>query len=193
MTTGEGGMIVANDRRTWELCRSLRNQGRGENRYWLDHVTLGYNYRMGEMNAALGLAQLEKLDFLIKKRRKIAEWYKSHRAPFGHLVQCPETAEHNTHSWFVYVVKLASKKVNRDKLIGALAARGVSTKHYFPPIHLFSFYRKKYGYRRSDFPIAEDVSRRSLALPFYFDLTKKDVEHIGNVLIETLTDQYSPG
>jgi len=184
MTTGEGGMIVTNNKNIYELCCSLRNQGRAKDMQWLDHERLGYNYRMDEMSAAVGLTQLEKLDFMIKQRQKIANMYNKYLRKYNDLIQIPETAKNNTHTWFVYVVKIKNK--NRDEIIGKLKNQGISTKPYLPSIHLFSFYKKQFGYKKGDFPISEDISNNSLALPFYIGLKENDIKYITNKLISIL-------
>ena len=186
MTTGEGGMIVTNNRKIYELCSSLRNQGRTENMQWLDHQYLGYNYRMDEMSAALGIAQLQKLDFMIKQRQVLAGWYNKHLEPFFELVGAPAVARGNKHTWFVYVVKIRDQKINRNRIITDLHKLGISTKPYLPSIHLFSFYKDKFGFKEGDFPIAEAVSQSSLALPFYIGLNEGDVKYIVAKLIEVL-------
>lgn len=186
MTTGEGGMIITNNLKTHKLCCSLRNQGRAENMQWLDHKYLGYNYRMDELSAAVGLAQLEKLDKMIAERRKIAKWYNSCLSPHKNLIQIPKVANRNEHTWFVYVIKLLNTKIKRDKVIQILDKNGISTKPYLPSIHLFDFYKKKFGYKKGDFPISEDISSNSLALPFYIGLKEKDIKDISNLLISTL-------
>ncbi len=186
MTTGEGGMIVTNNEKTYKLCSSLRNQGRAENMQWLDHERLGYNYRMDEMSAALGITQLEKLDFLVNERQKIAALYTKYLLSHSELVQIPAIAKNNSHTWFVYVTLLKNNKLKRDKLITELAKQGISTKPYLPSIHLFSFYKKRFGYKKGDFPIAERVSNSSIALPFYIGLKENDVNYIVNKLTETI-------
>lgn len=186
MVTGEGGMIVTNNKKKYELCSSLRNQGRSANMQWLDHKYLGYNYRMNEMSAALGISQLAKLDKMIRTRQTIAGWYHQYLAPYQRLIQVPQTASGNTHTWFVYVVTLNQTKINRNKLITMLAKRGISTKPYLPSIHLFSFYKKRFGYKKDDFPTAEKISHSALALPFYIGLKKEDIKYIVRVLIETI-------
>ncbi|PIR93155.1 polysaccharide biosynthesis protein [Candidatus Falkowbacteria bacterium CG10_big_fil_rev_8_21_14_0_10_43_10] len=186
MTTGEGGMLVTDKKNIYNLCCSLRNQGRSENMRWLDHKYLGYNYRMDEMSAALGLAQLKKLDFMIKERRKIAGWYNKHLAAYADIIRTPDTAAVNTHTWFVYVVQLLSDKIRRDRVINLLRLEGIATKPYLPPIHLFDFYKKRFNYKKGDFPIAEDVGSRSLALPIYIGLKEKDIKYIVNKLIKLL-------
>lgn len=186
MTTAEGGMLVTNNEKIYSLCRSLRNQGRTENKDWLEHQHLGYNYRMTEMSAALGLAQLAKLDYLIKQRQKIAAWYNKHLSGFDRLVQTPQIAKNNTHTWFLYVVQLKRQGVNRAEVIKRLKNKGISTKPYFPCIHLLDFYRKKYHYKKGDLPVAEKVSQATLALPLYVGLKEKDICYIAKELLVAL-------
>lgn len=186
MTTGEGGMIVTNDRTVDELCRSLRNQGRTPDMQWLDHKYLGYNYRMDEMSAAVGLAQIEKIDFLIKKRQEIARWYAQELETIDSLIEIPRTLPGATHTWFVYVVQIKNRHIKRDEVIRDLAKRGVSSKPYLPSIHLFSFYTDRFGHKKGDFPISERISDSVLALPFYIGLTRDDVKTIVKRLGSTL-------
>jgi len=186
MTTGEGGMITTNSKKIYKLCSSLRNQGRAENMQWLDHQYLGYNYRMDELSAAIGITQLAKLDKMIKERQTIAGWYRKYLTPHKQLIQIPETAVNNTHTWFVYVVTLKKPGIRRDELITLLAKQGISTKPYLPSIHLFSFYKKMFGYKKGDFPISEAVSNSSLALPFYVGLKENDIKYIVNRLINVI-------
>lgn len=192
MTTGEGGMIVTNSKKIYYLCCSLRNQGRSNNMQWLDHKYLGYNYRLNEMSAALGISQLEKLDFMISERRKIAGWYNKLLAPYRDLIQAPATAINNTHTWFVYVIKIKNKKINRNRLIKDLEKSGISTKPYLPSIHLFDFYKKQFGYKKGDFPVSEEMSAFSLALPIYPGLTESDCFYIINKLKKAVISKKLP-
>lgn len=186
MTTGEGGMLVTNDKKVYELAKSLRNQGRAPNMQWLDHDRLGYNYRMDEMSAALGVAQLKKLPLSIRERKRIAAWYEKHLAPFKNLITTPVVAKENSHTYFVYVIQVLKEGVNRDNLIQTLAKKGIGTKPYLPSIHLFSFYRELLGTKPGDFPISESISDRTLALPIYVGLTEKDIQSIVRTLIACL-------
>lgn len=186
MTTGEGGMLVTNDKKIYNLCSSLRNQGRSENMQWLDHKYLGYNYRMDEMSAALGLAQLEELDYMIDQRRKIANLYGKYLSNYAEIVETPKVVSGNVHTWFVYVVRIKNQKIKRDKVISELAIMGISTKPYLPSVHLFDFYKKKFKYKKGDFPISEMVSAASLALPLYIGLKEDDIRYISNKVISVL-------
>ena len=186
MTTGEGGMITTNDKKIDNLCRSLRNQGRSENMQWLDHQILGYNYRITEMGAALGIGQLKKLAGVIEKRREIAGWYEEEIKKYEDLLSFPKTRADNTHTWFVYVARIKDPKINRDGVINKMAEFGIATKPYLPSIHLFDFYRKKFGFKPGDFPVSEAISNSSVALPFYIGLEKSDTEYICRKLAETV-------
>lgn len=186
MTTGEGGVVATNDKKIYNLCSSLRNQGRDEDDRWLTHSRLGYNYRLDEMSAALGVSQLDKLDFMISERRKIAGWYNDFIKPYANLIQAPVVASGNTHTWFVYVVKLKNKKINRNLLISNLEKIGINTKPYLPSIHLFPFYKKNFGFKNGDFPISEQTSDYSLALPIYLGLRRRDCGYIIQRIIKEI-------
>jgi dTDP-4-amino-4,6-dideoxygalactose transaminase len=185
MTTGEGGMLVT-DRLDWDvLFRSLRNQGRDVFDAWLTHRRLGYNYRLDELSAALGLAQLLRIDQLLARRQQVAEWY-SERLADIEGVEIPALSPTTTRmSWFVYVVRLDAG-ADRTAVMEALEARGIPSRPYFTPIHLQPFYGERFGYQRGDFPVAESLGERSLALPFSGVMTEGQVsevcEHLSAVL-----------
>ena len=176
MTTGEGGIVVC-DAATKERIVSERNQGRAPDMGWLDHDRLGFNYRMTDLQAALGIAQLERLDDMLAARRRIAGWY---RDALGEVDVRPLT-EIPGRSWFVFVVHLPDG-VDRDATIRALRERGVDAKPYLPAIHLFAYYRERFGHRPGDFPVAEDVAARSLALPFFPQMTEGEVAQVAEAL-----------
>ena len=181
ITTGEGGMIVT-DREEWkDLFRSLRNQGRDNFDQWLTHSRLGYNYRLDELSAALGLAQINRLGELLAKRAKVASWY-NERLEHLELVQCPTVASTTTRvSWFVYVVRVLSP-ANRNQVLAMLAEAEIPSRPYFTPIHLQPFYRDTFGYRRGDFPITEYLGDVSLALPFSSVMSEEQVDRVCAVL-----------
>jgi len=183
MTTGEGGMIVTDNDDWADLFRSLRNQGRDVFDAWLNHSRLGYNYRLDEMSAALGLAQLGRIEELLAKRERVAQWY-NERLRDVEGVQIPYIAPTTTHmSWFVYVVRLAPE-IDRDAVMTALEERGIPSRPYFTPIHLQPFYRKIFGYGEGDFPITESVAKSTLALPFYGNLDEEKVDFVCETLKE---------
>jgi dTDP-4-amino-4,6-dideoxygalactose transaminase len=185
MTSGEGGAVVCLDADDKARIDSERNQGRAPNMDWLDHDRLGFNYRLSEAAAAIGLAQAERLPELLEWRAEAARLYNELLAGTDGLeLPCPD-ADGAKRSWFVYVVQLPPS-VNRDATIIALAKQGIETKPYLPAIHLMSFYRERFGWHEGQFPVCEDVSRRSLALPFFPGITDSQVQRVGEALTKLL-------
>ena len=179
MTTGEGGMIVTYDENIYKLCRSMRNQGRSEGGAWLQHERLGYNYRISDINCALGIAQLERIDEILAKREKVARLYNERLRVFEELI-IPEFEEGKKISWFVYVVRLIDKYSRRDRdlILAKLKEAGIGCSNYFTPIHLQPFYRKMFGYKKGDFPVTEKVSERTIAIPFYNNLKEEQIDYV---------------
>jgi perosamine synthetase len=187
MTTGEGGIVACSTREAKERIDSERNQGRAPDMSWLDHDRLGFNYRLSDVACALGIAQLERLDELLAGRERVARLYGEALAGVeGIELPYPDTGG-DRRSWFVYVVKLPAD-VDRDGAIEALRERGIDAKPYLPAIHLMSFYRDRFGHREGEFPVCEDVSRRSLALPFFPQLTEGEVGQVAEALSEVLAE-----
>jgi perosamine synthetase len=185
MTTGEGGVVVSSDAAAKQRIDSERNQGRAPNMDWLDHDRLGFNYRLSDVACALGVAQLERLEAMLAARARIAALYGEALAGIEGLeLPCPD-AGGDRRSWFVYVVQLPAG-VDRDGAIRALRERGIDSKPYLPAIHLMSFYRERFGHREGEFPVCEDVARRSLALPFFCELTDAEVERVVEALSDVL-------
>ena len=183
LTTGEGGMLTAADGRLREQVRSERNQGRGEDMDWLGHDRLGFNYRLSDVAAAIGVAQVERLEALLAERDRVAAQYAERLAEIDGLeLPCPN-AGRARRSWFVYVVQLP-EAVDRDGVIRQLAERGIASKAYLPCIHLQPFYRERFGFRGGEFPVAESVSARSLALPFFTRMTEEQVDRVCEALRE---------
>jgi perosamine synthetase len=187
MTTGEGGMVITRDAETKARIDSERNQGRAPDMGWLDHDRLGFNYRLTDIACALGIAQLERLDEMLAARKRIAELYnEALKDVEGLELPCPD-ANGDERSWFVYVVQLPRDR-DRDATIKALRDRGVDSKPYLPAIHLMSFYRERFGHREGEFPVCEDVSRRSIALPFFPALTDGQVAEVTGTLRDVLAN-----
>ena len=182
MTTGEGGVIVTDDPEIARLCRSLRNQGRGETGAWLEHVRLGYNYRMTEMSAALGVSQLRRIDTLLAKRERVAELYTDLIKSLD-SVRPPVVRPHVKMSWFVYVVTLA-EGLRRDPVMKAMAERGIPTRGYFSPIHLQPYIRELLGTREGMLPVTESVANRTIALPFHSNLSPAEIDSVVEALAE---------
>jgi perosamine synthetase len=183
LTTGEGGIVVTDDDRMATYCRMARNQGRRPGAEWLEHEILGFNYRMDELSAALGLAQLRRLDELLAARARVAAWYDEALAAIDD-VERPQAAPWARVAWFVYVVRLRSG-VDRDAVLRHLARRGVAARPYFPPIHLQP-YLQAMGWRAGQFPVTEDVAARTLALPYYTTLTETEVHQTVAALKEAV-------
>ena len=184
ITTGEGGMVITDDPALAETMRSLRNQGRDAGGTWLRHVRLGYNYRLDEMSAAVGVAQLERLDELRRGRARVAAAYEQALGDQDWL-RLPRAGDGEEVDWFVYVVRLDAK-IDRDGLIGRLAELGIPSRPYFAPIHLQPFYRAMFGFKPGDFPVAERVAASTVALPFSSRLANEDVQSVARALIEAV-------
>lgn len=175
MTTGEGGMIVTRFKRYLNLCKSLRNQGRNDGDKWLESDILGYNYRLDEMSAALGISQLKKLNWMTEKRREIVTQYNNQLANI-HWIKTPEVGPNRTHTWFVYVIRVKNGK--RNALMRRLFNKGIQTRNYLPSIHLQPFMKKSFNYREKMFPVAEEVSGETVALPLFVGLKPNDIKYI---------------
>jgi perosamine synthetase len=201
LTTGEGGMIaVANDDVAARL-RSERNQGRAPDMTWVDHDRLGFNYRLSEMQAAMGIGQLERLDAMLAARAQAAARYTEQLSqldfaapagegdPAGLVLPCEDQADAQ-RSWFVYAVRLPAG-ADREAVVADLAQRGVEAKAYMPAIHLMAFYRERFDFEVGQFPIAEDASARLLALPFFSTITEVQIDRVCEALGEALQGDWT--
>jgi dTDP-4-amino-4,6-dideoxygalactose transaminase len=175
MTTGEGGMLTTNDDTWAAVARSAANQGRDRHTAWLAHDRLGYNYRLDELRAALGLGQLRRIDELIERRARVAAMY-AERLRHCDWLQIPDAGDAG-RSWFVYVVRVRGGR-NRDRIIASLASAGVPSRAYFPPIHLQPYYRERFGFTDGMFPVAEQAGREALALPFHNRITENEIDFV---------------
>ncbi|RPI62946.1 MAG: DegT/DnrJ/EryC1/StrS family aminotransferase [Planctomycetaceae bacterium] len=186
ITTGEGGMIVTDDDKIADLCKSMRNQGR-DTTAWLSHARMGYNYRMSEINAALGETQVSRLDEILAKRRGAAEMYNQALSDVAEI-HLPPMAQPDTASWFVYVIRLADKftQAQRDDLMARLRKDGIGCNPYFVPIHLQPYVREKFNTRPGQFPITERLAARTIALPFFASLTQRQVSQVKQSLVKNL-------
>ena len=181
LTTGEGGMITSSDPELKERIDSERNQGRAPDMGWLDHDRLGFNYRLSDVACALGLAQLERLDQMLADRARVASSYREALAGLEGLeLPCPDR-DGNRRGWFVFVVQLP-RGVDRDSVVHALDVRGIASKPYFPAVHLMTFYREQFGHREGEFPVCEDVAARSIALPFFPQMSEREVQRVADAL-----------
>jgi perosamine synthetase len=184
MTTGEGGMIVPPDAATAERLRSERNQGRAADMGWLDHGGIGFNYRLSDVAAAIGVAQVEKLDAMLASRARVASLYEQGLASIEGLRLSTAGRGAERRSWFVYTVQLPDG-ADRDATVARLAERGIASKAYLPCIHLFPHLREL-GYSEGQFPVAEAASARSLALPFFPAMSESQVTRVCEALAQSI-------
>jgi perosamine synthetase len=201
LATGEGGMIAAADPEVAAAIRSERNQGRAPDMTWVDHDRLGFNYRLTEMQAALGIAQLERLPDLLADRARVAQQYTTRLAaldygapagegdPAGLVLPCADEGEAR-RSWFVYAVRLPSG-ADRDAVLADLDQRGIEAKAYMPSIHLVQHMRERFGFREGQFPVAEDASARLLAVPFFPTMTDGEIDRVCEALAEALRGNWT--
>jgi len=213
ITTGEGGMILTDNDYLADMCVSLRNQGRGKPRpsktgrgkdnNWLVHDRLGYNFRLSDINCALGIVQLSRIDQIKAKRRQVVKWYQEILADDDRLI-IPTEPDGCDISWFVFVVRLAPPVADgsgladgftlehRDRILKAMRSQNIQVGNYFPPVHLQPFMVERFSYKQGDFPLTEAVSKSTIALPFYNNLTKDKVaivcKTLKEILDKTLTD-----
>jgi len=180
ITTGEGGMIVTNDADIAAVARSYANQGRGAMGAWLQHDRLGYNYRMNEMSAALGVSQMARIDSILAKRERVAAMYSERLARIPQ-VATPGPVPQGRRSWFVYVVTL-EPGLDRDRTIQAMEAAGVPARGYFAPIHTQPYIRELFGDLEGTLPLTEAMAKRTLALPFHNNLSEAEIDHVVAVL-----------
>ncbi|MCF7956549.1 MAG: DegT/DnrJ/EryC1/StrS family aminotransferase [Phycisphaerae bacterium] len=190
ITTGEGGMILTNDDELADLCESLRNQGRGKGGGWLAHDRLGYNYRLSDINCALGIVQLSRIGEFVAKRRGVAEMYHEALGGDDRLIVPTEPAD-CVMSWFVYVIRLADKSLTidtRNAVLKRMIERGIQVSNYFPPVYLQPFISGELGHKEGDFPVTDEVCKSTMALPFHNNLTREEVETVATELKATLDE-----
>ncbi len=186
LTTGEGGMVTLSDPVMKERIDSERNQGRAPDMDWLDHDRLGFNYRLTDIACALGIAQLQRLEQMLAGRARVAGLYRDALSDLDELtLPCPDSGGAR-RGWFVFVVQLPAR-VARDEAVRELAAAGIHSKPYLPAIHLMSFYRERFGHRAGEFPVCEDVAARSLALPFFPQMSEGQVARVAQQLRAVLS------
>jgi perosamine synthetase len=188
-TTGEGGMIVTDDEKLADMCMCLRNQGRGKGGGWLAHDRLGYNYRLSDINCAMGIVQISRIEEIKAKRKRAAGYYQEMLADETRVMVPKEPADCDM-SWFVFVVRLADRYTGqqRDAILKKMIEKGVQVSNYFPPAHLQPFMVRDFGYKLGDFPITDSVCKSTIALPFYNNLTKDDAATVCKMLRQCLDE-----
>ncbi len=187
ITTGEGGIIVTNNSELDATARALRNQGRRETDDWFEHSALGYNYRISEINCALGIEQLKRIDLILKRREQVAEGYRSRLAERTNLILPQSNLSDSRISWFVYVVRLSEEysQVDRDSVMRQLAATGIASGRYFAPIHLQPAYRD-FAHASANLPVTEAEASRCIALPFFNRITESQIDRVCVALLAAL-------
>jgi perosamine synthetase len=182
ITTGEGGMLVTDDGDLDRLCKSLRNQGRGSTGGWLQHERMGYNYRLSDIHAALGVSQLRRVRPILARRAEVADLYRTRLATIEELELPPYDLPQSQLSWFVYVVRLRdANRQRRDALLAYLRGHGVACSDYFSPIHLQPYFQAQ-GYRPGMFPVTERVADSTIALPFFTGLSEAEIDQVAATL-----------
>ena len=187
ITTGEGGMILTDNDNLADICVSLRNQGRNKTGSWLAHDRLGYNFRLSDINCALGITQLSRIEEIKAKRKQVARWYQEMLSDEERLI-LPTEADGCDISWFVYVVRLVDSfnLEHRDRILEKMEKQNIQASNYFPPVHLQPFMVEKFGYKPGDFPVTESLSKSTIALPFYNNLTKDQIAIVCKTLKQIL-------
>ena len=186
MTTGEGGVITTNDAELARICKSLRNQGRSQEDGYL-FERLGYNYRLTDFQAAIGRVQLVRIDEMLEKRRRVADWYFEALSGAEDVI-LPPRSKNGVESWFIFLIRLSEtySSSDRNTLRQLLRQDGIETGAYFSPIHLQPFYQSQFGCKEGDFPVTEHVAARTIALPFYNSLKREDVQLICERIVSNL-------
>jgi perosamine synthetase len=185
LTTGEGGMVTLAERELKRRIDSERNQGRAPDMGWLDHDRLGFNYRLSDIACALGIAQLARLEWMLDERARVAALYRQALSGIDGLGLPCADQDGNRRGWFVFVVQVP-RGVDRDETVRALGAAGIQSKPYLPAIHLMSFYRERFGHRVGEFPVCEDAAARSLALPFFPEMSEGLIARVSQRLVAVL-------
>jgi perosamine synthetase len=193
ITTGEGGMILTDDDGLANVCISLRNQGRANAGGWLNHERLGYNFRLSDINCALGIAQLSRIDEMKARRKQVAKWYQEELAGDDRFIVPAEPAGCDIN-WFVFVIRLDDRfnRQNRDKVLRMMRNAGIQVSNYFTPVHLQPFMVKQFGFKPGDFPITESIADRTIALPYYNNLAKAEVKIVCDELRRAVDSTSSP-
>ncbi|MCJ7776983.1 MAG: DegT/DnrJ/EryC1/StrS family aminotransferase [Sedimentisphaerales bacterium] len=193
ITTGEGGMILSDDDKLVDMCASLRNQGRGKGAGWLSHERLGYNYRLSDINCALGIVQLSRINEIKAKRKQVAKWYQEALAGDDRFIMPTEPTGCDIN-WFVFVVRLSDRftRQHREKVLQMMRDAGIQVGNYFTPVHLQPFMVKQFGYKPGDFPVTEFIAERTIALPFYNNLSKSEVATVCDELRRAVDSTSSP-
>lgn len=175
ITTGEGGMVLTDNKEIYEYVRAMRNQGRKEMDLWLNHSLLGYNFRIDEMSCAMGVAQMERINNILKKRDKVEQYYFRKLKRIENVI--PGAANpYGKTGWFVYVIRVNAKI--RNKMMSFMIKKGIGVRPYFTPIHMQPFFRKEFNFSKGEFPVCEKISKETIAIPFYTEIQRKEQDYV---------------
>ena len=183
ITTGEGGAVVTDSEEIYRKLKMVRSHGRLDNAdyftstEYLDYVTLGYNFRPSDILAALGVAQLKKVDKIIDMRRRNADYMTQKLLDIGEII-VPEVPRDYFHVYQMYTIRTKRDKRLRDRLMAYLVSKGIMTKVNFSPVHLSRFYREKFGHTPGELPATERISDQVLTIPMYPTLSQKEIDYI---------------
>lgn len=183
MTMGEGGVLVTDNKEVYDLCASYRNQGRGADGEWHEYIRLGYNYRITDIQCALGISQLKKISAILEKREKVAAEYAKRLGKIKGIKLPFDSTKDLKVSWFVYVIQIDSSE-NKELFMQELKKRGVECSAYFQPIHLMKFYNERFGFKQGDFPVCEAIAKTTIALPFYTSMKTEDIDYVCKQIAE---------
>jgi len=184
ITTGEGGSVLTNNKEIFDKINILRSHGTQKNSnkmvskdgpWYYEMQELGYNYRITDIQCALGISQLKKINKFIKKRKEIAKIYNKHFSQ-NNFYKIPEVEKYNSHAYHLYPLQINFKSNNqKKKLFKKLNKSKIKLQVHYIPIHLQPYYKKKYGFKKGDFPVAESFYKKEVSLPIYYSLEKKNV------------------
>ena len=177
LTTGEGGMVVTSDPELADKCEELRKNG-ASSRY--HHTSIGWNFKMPDPNAALGLSQLKRIESIIATKNKIAKYYQVSLEKINEI-QPPIVKEYNRHTFMLYSILTKDLK-QREEIKNALADKGIESRINFPSVHLQPIYKQMFGFQSGSFPISENLSERILGLPIFFSMKEEQQDQIVNVI-----------
>jgi perosamine synthetase len=194
ITTGEGGAVVTDNPEIALKVRKLRNQGRDGSEAWFQHTELGYNYRISDINCALGIEQLKRIDAILERRESIARQYDKALSGNPDLILPAVALPHRRISWFVYVIRLTSRfsEVNRDWIVNEMKSRGIGLGRYFAPIHLQPIYKSSAN-EKAALGVTEFQASRSLAMPFFNRIRDEEIDEVCRTLVELLQSSRLPG
>jgi perosamine synthetase len=192
ITTGEGGVLVTSSKQIASQATKLRNQGRDPGLDWLQHAEVGFSNRLSDINCALGISQLKRIEAIIARRQKLAEIYDRELAAMADVRRTPLKSDAGRVSWFVYPIQLAKEftRADRDAVCESMLHKGIATGRYFAPLHLQPVFASASwrGAPKLRLPNTEFVADRVITLPFFNELTENEIQEVCGALAESIID-----